>query len=161
MSLSTCGPRSGDIPQRWRNRLSIVSAVADRFHVTSSTNRQSIQRHGLDWRLMAGARGIAGSIGPEQQGCFLCREDEVDWFVDMNNTGGPVDVWAVSGVDEDSLVESPEGYEYEPNAIPPDRLRLVRSDIAPRDRNTNDEDDGGLSGSVEVIFRPGREPDET
>jgi hypothetical protein len=90
------------------------------FHVTSSKNRASILANGLDWRLMGASWGIAGSQGPEQQGCFLCRSEwEADWFVRMNNTGGPVDVWAVDGVDEAQLVESPEGYPYLPATIPP------------------------------------------
>ena len=29
------------------------------FHVTSSLNRESIQRHGLDWQRMSAAPGIA------------------------------------------------------------------------------------------------------
>jgi hypothetical protein len=36
--------------------------VADWFHVTSSRNRESILRHGLDWRHMGEALGIAGRI---------------------------------------------------------------------------------------------------
>jgi hypothetical protein len=36
-------------------------------------------------------------------------EDVVGFFLPLNNTGGPVDVWAVVGVSEDDLVESPEG----------------------------------------------------
>lgn len=100
------------------------------FHVSSSANRDSIQVHGLDWRLMGAARGIAGSRGPEQPGAFLCEsEDEVEWFVRMNNTGGPVDVWAVDGIDEDDLVESPEGYMYLPGTVAPAQLTLIRSDV--------------------------------
>jgi hypothetical protein len=85
--------------------------VSRLFHVTSSLNRESIQAHGLDWRRMGAARGIAGSSAPEQAGCFLClNEFEMEWFVKtINTTGGPVDVWAVDGVDEKDLVESPEG----------------------------------------------------
>jgi hypothetical protein len=75
---------------------------------------------------MAAARGIAGSDSPEQQGCFLCLDDEVEWFVGMNNTGGPVDVWAVDGVDPSELRESPEGYFYLPRRIAPAALELVR-----------------------------------
>lgn len=48
---------------------------------------------------------IAGSSAPEQAGCFLCLNDfEMEWFVKtINTTGGPVDVWAVDGVDEKDL----------------------------------------------------------
>jgi hypothetical protein len=49
--------------------------------------------------------GIAGSVSPEQEGCFLCRDErEVDWFVRLNNTGGPLDVWAIEDVEEEHLV---------------------------------------------------------
>jgi hypothetical protein len=108
---------------------------------------------------MGAAHGIAGSIAPEQQGCFVCRDVEVDWFVEMNNTGGPVDVWAISGVDENSLVQSPEGYEYVAASIPSGRLTLTRCDIEPVDKDAT-EASGGASGSISVIFRPGYEPDE-
>jgi hypothetical protein len=103
------------------------------FHVTSSKNRDSILAYGLDWRLMSAARGIAGSRAPEQPGCFLCEsESEVEWFVGViNNTGGPVDVWAVDDVDAADLVESPEGYPYLPRTIPPERLTLLRAGIPP------------------------------
>lgn len=99
------------------------------FHVTCVANRASIAVNGLDWRLMGDARGIAGSRVPEQQGCFLARdESETEWFVQMNNTGGPVDVWEVTGVSADDLLESPEGYLYLPGPIPPSRLRLLRTE---------------------------------
>ena len=75
------------------------------FHVISARNRASIAAHGLDWRLMAPATGIAGSPVPEQEGCFLAGDEwGTDWFVRMNDTGGPVDVWEVSGVDPESFV---------------------------------------------------------
>ncbi len=57
------------------------------FHVTSTTNRDSVLKHGLDWSQMGEARGIAGSRRPEVSGAFLCRdESEADWFVYINNT---------------------------------------------------------------------------
>jgi hypothetical protein len=35
---------------------------------------------------------------PEEEGVFLCRDEfEAGFFVQINNTGGPVDVWAVTG----------------------------------------------------------------
>jgi hypothetical protein len=102
------------------------------FHVTSSLNRGSIEANGLGWRLMAAAPGIAGSRAPEQEGCFLCLDDhEADWFVNMNNTGGPVDVWAVDGINDD-LVRSPEGHYYLPRVIARQQLTLVLRDIEPR-----------------------------
>ena len=134
--------------------------MADWFHVTSSRNRDSIRRYGLDWQRMGAACGIAGSTTPEQQGCFLCRKDEVEWFVQMNNTGGTVDVWAISDVDEDALVHSPEGYEFVAAPIPPERLTLTRTDIEPVDIEALDAGPGGLSGSFRVTFRPGYQPDQ-
>ncbi|TFV45105.1 hypothetical protein E4P43_18055 [Blastococcus sp. TF02A-35] len=102
------------------------------WHVTSTRNRASIQAHGLDWRRMGAAPGIAGSSVPEQEGCFLAlSEFDSDFFVRMNNTDGPVDVWAVDGVDEGQLLESSEGFRYLPAVIPPERLRLVRKDLPP------------------------------
>lgn len=102
------------------------------FHVTSTSNRASLWRFGLDWTRMGSAPGIAGSRTPEVEGCFLCvhlAEDE--WFIRMNNTGGPVDVWEVSGVDSGELVESANGYCYVPRTVPPTDLALVRRDIPP------------------------------
>jgi hypothetical protein len=105
------------------------------FHVTSSRNRASIEANGLDWCLMEASPGIAGSRAPEQQGCFVCRTQfELDWFVRMNNTGGPVDVWAIDGIDEQDLIDAGSGFYYVPMTVPPDRLELVRSDIPPTKR---------------------------
>jgi hypothetical protein len=87
--------------------------------------------HGLDGSRMSEARGIAGSYRPEQQGCFLVlSEIEADWFIQMNNTGGPVDVWRVVNVDENDLVQSPEGHLYLPAVIPRDQIELLRVDVA-------------------------------
>lgn len=78
---------------------------------------------------MGAAPGIAGSRSPEQPGSFLCRdESEARWFgTTINNTGGPVDVWVVEGIDPDHLVESDEGYLFLPEVIPPERLVLRQS----------------------------------
>ncbi|MCW3159649.1 hypothetical protein [Micropruina sonneratiae] len=83
---------------------------------------------------MAASPGITGSFSPEVAGVFLCRDQfEVDWFVRMNNTGGPVDVWAVDGVGGESLIDNGSGYHYVNEPIPPDRLTLLRRDLeAPR-----------------------------
>ena len=45
------------------------------FHVTSALNRDSILAHGLDWTRMGAAPGIAGSLTPEEEGVFLCRDE--------------------------------------------------------------------------------------
>jgi hypothetical protein len=99
------------------------------FHVTSTANRESIRLHGLDRTRMGAAPGIAGSGAPEADGVFLCRdESEVGFFVHMNNTGGPVDVWQVAGVDEDAMVDNGDGFLYFPGRIPPEQITLVSHD---------------------------------
>jgi hypothetical protein len=114
------------------------------LHVTSSVNRESIERHGLDWRKMGTVHGVAGvpglSVSPEAPGIFLCRDDfEVRWFADMAISAGheSVDVWEVSVPSEASFVEADDGsgYEYYPEPIPPDAIRLVRSDWSPEPRS--------------------------
>lgn len=105
------------------------------FHVSSSHNRASIAEHGLDWTRMGDAPGIAGAARPEQEGAFVCRgRFEVDFFVRINNTGGPVDVWRIEGVDEDDLVDAGSGFVYLPGTVPARRLTLVETDLAPRPR---------------------------
>lgn len=105
--------------------------MARYFHVSSSLNRESIRKHGLDHALMGTSRGIAGSTHPEVEGIFLGMEADVDFFTRINNTGSAVDVWAIDEVDEDALLESPNGYYYVTGAIPADRLTLVATDIPP------------------------------
>lgn len=101
--------------------------------------------HGLDWSQMKTARGIAGSTAPEQAAIFLCfSELEAGFFIDMNNTGGPVDLWAVEGIERSELVESPEGFFFVPRPISPSRLTLVRADIEPR---PDEPEEGGVDGS--------------
>jgi hypothetical protein len=118
-----------------------VEQVARLYHVTSNRNRGSISEHGLDWSRKSAARGIAGSSRPEKEGTFLCAlrsgaPGSIDSFIYMNNTGGPVDVWAVDGIDERMLVVTGEGYGYFPGRIPPEALTLLeqdrsRSDLGP------------------------------
>lgn len=101
--------------------------------MSSVSNRESIVTHGLDARRMGAARGIAGSDRPEQDGCFLARgAHERDHFVRMNNSGGPVDVWRVRGVDPAQLLTSPAGYTYVPGTIGAGRLTLVDADVVTR-----------------------------
>ncbi|MDL9948628.1 hypothetical protein QSJ19_24190 [Gordonia sp. ABSL11-1] len=109
-------------------------AAGEFFHVSSVVNRDSIAAHGLDVRRMGAAPGIAGSRKPELEGCFIaCGAFERDFFIRMNNTGGPVDVWQVHGIDPDRLVTSPEYFNYLPGAIDAQHLSLVATDIAPYD----------------------------
>jgi hypothetical protein len=101
------------------------------YHVTSVLNRASVEAHGLDVGRMGAAPGIAGSPGPEQDGCFVVEGEEMaGYFVRMNNTGGPVDVWEVDvqGLD---LADSPEGYSFVPGSVDRARLRLVERDLPP------------------------------
>lgn len=102
------------------------------FHVSSSLNRDSIDAFGLDWSRMSAAPGIAGSRSPEAEGCFLADSEwEADYFVQMNNTGGPVDLWLVEGVDPAALVPFDNGYHFLPARIPRAQLTLLRTDIPP------------------------------
>jgi hypothetical protein len=96
------------------------------FHVSSAANRESILAHGLDWTRMGAARGIAGSTSPEQEGVFLCLDEfEAGFFVQINNTGGPVDVWMVTGIEADELVDGGSGFGYFPSPIPPAQVTLA------------------------------------
>jgi len=96
------------------------------FHVSSAANRDSILAHGLDWTRMGAACGIAGNTAPEVDGVFLCADEfEAGFFVQMNNTGGPVDVWAVTGIDERQLIESGSGFSYYPAPIPANQVALT------------------------------------
>jgi hypothetical protein len=105
-----------------------IIRVATFFHVSSSRNRDSIQRYGLDAARMGDARGVAGSARPEVDGVFLCRDEaEVDFFCTMKAHDGPVDVWAVEGVEEADLIESPEGFAYVPDLISPQALTLSQA----------------------------------
>jgi hypothetical protein len=121
------------------------------FHVTSPQNRESIQANGLDWRLMGAAQGIAGSRAPEQEGCFVCRsEHDVDFFVRMGNRRvGPVDVWAVDGIDQQDLIESGEGFYYLPATVPPGRVELIRSNVVVGIASPVRRRDPGSLGSVQ------------
>lgn len=85
----------------------------------------------MDWTRMGAARGIAGSTVPEADGVFLCQEFMVGFFVGMNNTGGPVDVWAVSGIDEEQMLDNGSGFLYFPARISAGQVALVES--APAD----------------------------
>jgi hypothetical protein len=96
------------------------------FHVTSVLNRESILAHGLDWTRMGAASGIAGSSAPEEAGVFLCRDEgEAGFFVGMNNTGGPVDVWSVTGIGEHQLITTGSGFSYFPAWIPNSQVTLA------------------------------------
>lgn len=102
------------------------------FHLSSVHNRDSIRRHGLDPSRMGAAPGLAGNIEAEADGVFLCETELVDFFVRINNTGGPVDLWEVRDVDPEALVDNGTGFRYLPGIVATDRIALVRADIAPQ-----------------------------
>jgi hypothetical protein len=80
---------------------------------------------------MGAARGVAGSTRPEAAGIFLSSDQwDVEYFVRMNNTGGPVDVWQIDGVGPEQMVDYGNGYLYLPGVIPADQLMLVQRDLA-------------------------------
>jgi hypothetical protein len=98
------------------------------FHVSSAANRDSIRVHGLDWTRMGAARGIAGSTEPEADGVFLCSDEfTARFFVRMNNTGGPVDVWAVSDIDAGQMLDNGSGFFYFPGRISAGQITLIES----------------------------------
>jgi hypothetical protein len=109
------------------------------FHVTPSVNRDSIEEHGLDWKLMGATNGVAGGRRkPEVAGIYLCDDKwDVDWFAEMAVSAGhpAVDVWEVSLDEETSLVEDESsGYLYLPQPIPRSEIRLIRADWTPESR---------------------------
>ncbi|GAQ68999.1 hypothetical protein T45_00719 [Streptomyces turgidiscabies] len=83
---------------------------------------------------MGAARGIAGSRRSEVEGVFVCRsEEEAEFFLQIiNNTGGPVDLWSVDGVDEELLLDNGNGFVYLPGRISAEQVSLVRSDVSPQ-----------------------------
>jgi hypothetical protein len=113
------------------------------FHVSSSRNRESIRAHGLNPSLMHAARGIAGSTSPEVEGIFLGVDEDVDWFVRMNNTGGTVDVWAVDGIESKVLVPNGSGYFYFPGSVPADKVTLLAADLPSVDQVRDGTGSGG------------------
>lgn len=122
------------------------------FHVTSVRNRESILTHGLDWTRMGAAPGIAGSSEPEADGVFLCPDDfDVEFFLGLNNTGGPVDVWAVDVIDEGELVTSAEGFAYLPVPIARDKIHLAQRDVERPERDLASRESQGAYRSTLVV----------
>ena len=106
------------------------------FHVSPSANRNSIRRHGLDWRRMGAASGIAGSVEPELPAIFLCTWGSTRFFTDMART--PSDIWAVrvDGLwlegDPSSSGGGDDDWMILPAPVGPDRLDLIEIDVLPR-----------------------------
>ena len=104
--------------------LVVKEASGEMFHATATENRQSILRHGLDWRQMGTVPGIAGSREPELPAVFLCESrEEIDFFTGMSRL--PADIWAVR-VDGLWVESGPDGWIILPEPVPPERLRLLQ-----------------------------------
>ena len=115
------------------------------YHVSSTRNRESIRRHGLDWKRMVDERGIAGSVGPEGACVFLADDLELaEWFVSMSREHHKfVDIWEVVLPDELDLEEidrwrdAPpagpyreiDGFLCTTQPVPADRVRLVKEAV--------------------------------
>jgi hypothetical protein len=113
---------------RRRSRLAVVPGHGDKFHATAAVNRESIRRHGLDWRQMGAAPGIAGSLTPEVPGIFVCDDVfDVRFFVRMARSA--TDIWSVQA-DGLWLESGPDGWWIISQPISPERLTLVERDIA-------------------------------
>ena len=107
-----------------RPSLLVKEGSGEMFHVTATENRQSILRHGLDWRQMGTTAGIAGSREPELPAVFLCENrDEIGFFTQMSRL--PADVWAVR-VDGLWVETGPDGWIIVSEPVPPERLRLLQ-----------------------------------
>jgi hypothetical protein len=118
-----------------RSQLLVICASGTWFHATFAENRESIMRHGLDWRRMAGG-GIVGSVEPEWPGGFLCSElEDAHWFAEMR-CRDLVDIWGVEldGVwlegDPGASGGGADNWMICPEPIAPSRLRLVEKDLA-------------------------------
>lgn len=112
-----------------RTELSVGRGSGEMFHVTATANRASVGRHGLDWRQMGAAPGVAGSAGPELPAIFLCNDTfDASFFTEMSRS--PSDVWAVR-VDDLWVENGPDGWFIVAEPIAPDRLRLVGGDASP------------------------------
>ena len=116
--------------------------------------RDSILAHGLDWTRMGAARGIAGSTAPEADGVFLCADEfEAGFFVQMNNTGGPVDIWAVTGIGEWQLIESGNGFQLLPGTDPaqPGRSHRTAGRRCPASTPARASEEGAAQEGAPII----------
>jgi hypothetical protein len=59
------------------------------------------------------------------------NQAEADYFMCMNNTGGPVDVWQVDGIDVGQLLDAGSGYLYLPRLVDAASVRLTVLDRQP------------------------------
>jgi hypothetical protein len=112
----------------WRRPwLEVVAGRGAVYHATATVNRTSIRQHGLDWRRMGAACGIAGSTRPELPAVFVCADrEDVSFFLRMARSSS--DVWCVD-VEGLWLESGPNGWWIISQPVPRDRLRLVGQDI--------------------------------
>lgn len=81
---------------------------------------------------MGAAPGIAGSREPEIDGVFVCASEfDAGFFIRMNNTGGPVDLWIIDGIDEEQLLTTGSRFSYYPGPITAGSLTLARESLPP------------------------------
>lgn len=97
---------AGDLAgSAWRSMMLVKRGEGTMYHASRCENRESIRRHGLDWRLMT-EPGIAGSDRPEWPGVFLTAElESAEWFARMPGLRR-ADIWSVR-VDDLWLVGDP------------------------------------------------------
>jgi hypothetical protein len=105
------------------------------YHVSAVTNRDSIGRHGLDWRHMGATAGVAGSPEPEVAGIFLCASDfDARFFTDMART--PSDIWTVRvdgfWLEGDPNANGGDNWMLVTEPVAPERLELLETDVQPR-----------------------------
>jgi hypothetical protein len=134
-------------PRHRRPQLWVVPGEGELFHVTAAVNRESIRRHGLDWRRMGAAPGIAGSAGPERAAVFACdSRDEAAFFLQMADS--PSDVWAIRA-DGLWVENGPQGWSIITEPIDPGRLRLADRDLPPGRPREHPEPGGGPSAAYQ------------
>jgi hypothetical protein len=83
-------------------------------------------------------------------GVFLCRDwAEVEFVCQSDGVRGPVDIWAVEGVEVSELIEAPDGFVYSPNPISSERLRLAEGFRMP-------EGTGPYQSRLTIVLDDGR-----
>jgi hypothetical protein len=112
---------------RLRQHLEIVRGRGTRVHATAAANRESIDRHGLDWNRMGLAPGLAGNTRPELPAIFVCEDlDDVSFLLRMAQV--PTDIWSVD-VDGIWLENAPNGWHVISHPVARERLTLLVRDI--------------------------------
>ena len=120
--------RGGTGTGRLRQRLEIVRGQGKRVHATAAANRESIDRHGLDWNRMGLARGLAGNTRPELPAIFVCEDLNDMSFLLQHVAQVPTDIWSVD-VDGIWLENAPNGWQLISYPVARERLTLLVRDI--------------------------------